>query len=447
MVRDDYPRVLFLTPCAFNRVTGGGVLFSNLFRGWPLDSLATVTNDSVPVESDVCRRVYVLSSQELGWMRPFSGLRRWVQASAGGGAPGRAGPLAPGRPPPLWFRIVQRAVGDAGIPDRGRLSPQLARWIEDFQPEVLYTILGSPGIIGLADAIRRRFDLPVAVHLMDEGVTDPKRTGLFGPYLRRLYRRTLTALLASSATRLAICDAMAAEYQERYGGAFQAVPNLVDCDEWTPHLRTDLRPASPARVVYAGSILAFAQEQSLLDTADAVRDLAAAGQEIVLDVYTASARLRPDTARRLSSAPVRLHEAPESDNEFRRLLCSADVLLLPVNFDAGSIHFIRLSLPAKVPPYLASGVPILVYGPAGIAQVEYARQAGWGLVVDQHSPAALAAGLRRVLSDLPLRDALSRAARQTARQHHAADTVRCRFRRALAAAASQRGSPPDVDAC
>lgn len=34
------PRVLLLTPEAFNKVTGAGITFSNLFAGWPKDEIA-----------------------------------------------------------------------------------------------------------------------------------------------------------------------------------------------------------------------------------------------------------------------------------------------------------------------------------------------------------------------------------------------------------------------
>lgn len=44
---DDATRVLFLTSSAFNKVTGGGITFSNLFVGWPIEAIATIHNDPV----------------------------------------------------------------------------------------------------------------------------------------------------------------------------------------------------------------------------------------------------------------------------------------------------------------------------------------------------------------------------------------------------------------
>ena len=50
------PRVLLLTPEAFNKVTGAGITFSNLFAGWPKDAIAVIHRDVVPVTEDICAR-------------------------------------------------------------------------------------------------------------------------------------------------------------------------------------------------------------------------------------------------------------------------------------------------------------------------------------------------------------------------------------------------------
>lgn len=42
------PRLLFVTPCASNHVSGGGTAFTNLFRGWPSDRIATLFAGELP---------------------------------------------------------------------------------------------------------------------------------------------------------------------------------------------------------------------------------------------------------------------------------------------------------------------------------------------------------------------------------------------------------------
>jgi hypothetical protein len=66
-----FPRVLFITPCAFNHLRGSGITFSNLFQGWPQDFLATVHSDPASVGHDVCSRYYRLTKGEIHWIWPF----------------------------------------------------------------------------------------------------------------------------------------------------------------------------------------------------------------------------------------------------------------------------------------------------------------------------------------------------------------------------------------
>ncbi len=143
----DPPRVLFVTSSAFNHVTGGGITFSNLFRGWPKDRLATVHNDTVLVADDVCRRYYRLGPSEITrWPR----LRAHRPAAAMEQAPASAQPAAA----PL--RLAKRVLIGNAWPDSGRLSRELEGWIADYRPEVLYTILGAIGMMELVEKAKGR---------------------------------------------------------------------------------------------------------------------------------------------------------------------------------------------------------------------------------------------------------------------------------------------------
>jgi hypothetical protein len=92
---------------------------------------------------------------------------------------------------------------------------------------------------------------------------------------------------------------------------------------------------------------------------------------------------------------------------------------------------IRYSMPTKVPAYLVSGTPVLVYGPPEVAQVRYALDRGWGHVVSHRDPAVLRAGIRAVIEDQTLRGHLSRTAQAVAAAEHDAARVRRRFQDVL----------------
>jgi glycosyltransferase involved in cell wall biosynthesis len=139
---------------------------------------------------------------------------------------------------------------------------------------------------------------------------------------------------------------------------------------------------------------------------------------------------------RLATSPaVALLPQFASWDDYYRAIVAADVLLLPVNFDPVTAQYVKYSMPTKVPEYMLSGTPVLVYGPAGVAQVEYARREGWGSVVSTRGTAPLIEGIRELLGDLTLRERLTQRARELARARHDLGTVRSGFQAALIAAA------------
>ncbi|MFI4861057.1 MAG: hypothetical protein ACIAXF_10290 [Phycisphaerales bacterium JB063] len=439
---EQWPRVLFVSPCAFNGVTGGGVTFSNLFRGWPKDRLACVTSDTVAMSFEVCERYFMLGSAERrrGW--PWS-LVAPVREVGGEVLP-KQKPEAPGEPRPssVAQSLARRVLGSAGPPEYGVLSARLRDWVEAFRPEVLYTILGDTVMIDLVERLADAFDLPVVVHCMDEGVTEPARTGLYGSGFNARYRAGFARLVDRAADRLAICDAMAEAYAQRYARPFAAFHNAVDFASIAQrHRRAEVLRQDPPRLLYAGSIYPVAQDRSLLDCCAAVARLNASGTRVELHVHASRSLFGRYASQVEAHAGCTFHDALDEDRAFFEAITSADVLLLPVNFDEASARFIGLSMPTKVPAYLASGTPTLVYGPRGVAQVRAALDDGWGLVVDQHTPPGPEApgplddAIARLLGDGALREQLAVEAATLAAEHHDAAVVRRRFRDTLGRAA------------
>jgi hypothetical protein len=93
-------------------------------------------------------------------------------------------------------------------------------------------------------------------------------------------------------------------------------------------------------------------------------------------------------------------------------LADSDLLLLPFNFDDGSVRFIRYSWPTKMPEFMISGRPILLYGPADTAFGEYARRESWACVVDRRDPRLLSEALVGLMGDYGRRRDLTVRARE-----------------------------------
>jgi glycosyltransferase involved in cell wall biosynthesis len=430
----DYPRLLFVTSAAFNRVSGGGVTFTNLFRGWPRDRIATAHNDPIPVSTEICDRYYRLGPCEIDTWPVLRSLRRRYLRPDTEHLSSQSLILDGARRVGLPQRVKFFVFGD-GLPEHGTLSPDLEDWIARFRPDLLYTPLGGIGMMEVVHKIRNRFGLPLVVHFMDDWQEAIYRGGLYSPIQRRRMRRLIADLVGSASACLGICDAMCEAYRHRFGRDFTAFQNTIDVSRWSAFARTEPGAGRKLRLLYTGSVLSFAQSESLIECCTAVAALRRQGLEIALDIYSPPGDVARFRDRLLQDEAIRLHDVIGEDEAYFRILAAADILLLPVNFDDHSMRYIHLSLPTKVPSYLVSGTPILVYGPAGMAQVDYARQAGWGLVVDRRDGEALVAAIRRLAEDLALRRSLSETARRIAAARHDSARVRTGFQTTLIEAA------------
>lgn len=417
---EHYPRVLFVTSAAFNKVTGGGITFSNLFRGWPRDRLATVTNDAVPVSDEVCSNYFHLRG-EVG--------RLGAARHAGSRSAPAAGPSVAPRRPGWQTRLKTMVFGNA-FPDGGWLSPELDAFIADFKPDIIFTILGTIGMMELVEQIHRRSGARLVVHFMDDWPATLYRGGLVSVLARRRMEHLLRRLTAAASLRLGIGSHMCEAYSRRYGLSFQPFQNIVESGRIALP-RPMLPAANPARVVYCGSIFSNAQSESLIEIAAAVAEVNRRGRPARLEIYSPPFLTAPFRARLSAFACVALHDTITDDDAFFSLIGAADLLLLPVNFDRESETFIRYSMPTKLPAYLASGTPVLGYGPPGVAQLAVLAEAGCGLVVGRQDSNQLAESLQRILDDPTLRASLSSAGIARARAHHAAARVRAAFQGTL----------------
>ena len=179
----------------------------------------------------------------------------------------------------------------------------------------------------------------------------------------------------------------------------------------------------------------------LIDCCQAVDQLAKEGLAVQLDIHCPPLHLAGMEDQFAISHAIKLHGPLIDDDHFFSTICSADILLIPANFDQRSIDFIRYSMPTRIPAYMASGTPILVYGPVEIGQVQYAEKAGWGLVVSACDAVALKKAIMRLSKDRDLRERLSKKALKTAISHHDAKMVQQKFKGVISNRTS--GSTPN----
>jgi glycosyltransferase involved in cell wall biosynthesis len=424
----DFPRTLVATSNNFNLSNGSGITLTNLFNGWPADRLANVHEDPQPEDHSVCQMSYRLTGREIQPVWPFSLLL------ANSGDTGALAPAATSAASPL--ASVSNAIFGSGIPRRAVISEDLKRWLDAFQPELVYSFLGSMAQIRVTAEIVRQYNCALAVHVMDDWPSVIYNSGLLGAGLRRTVLSEFQSLLYKAHVRMAICEDMCEDYLKRFSVRFQPFHNAVDTADWKSRGRTRWEAGKPFIVRYAGSILQEAQRDALRDICEAVAKLRQSGRDIEMWVHA------PDIQRSYLEEykfdGLQLRGNPDSDS-IVELLAGADLLVLPFNFDEESAEYLRLSMSTKIPAYMASGTPILAYGPDSIAQIRYALREGWAYVLFQPGADLVCDALTKIMDSTHLRELHAQRAQRIAAERHDSNKVRGAFQSALCSAVVRHG--------
>lgn len=108
-------------------------------------------------------------------------------------------------------------------------------------------------------------------------------------------------------------------------------------------------------------------------------------------------------------------------------LSDSDILFLPFSFHESARETTETAFPSKTADYLASGTPILVFGPKYSTIVKYARDQGFAEVVDEFNAAALVLGIQSVALSPSRQKELTTRSLATFAKNHDIDLQRREF--------------------
>jgi glycosyltransferase involved in cell wall biosynthesis len=229
------------------------------------------------------------------------------------------------------------------------------------------------------------------------------------------FARVWEPRILSRATRvLCMTEAMQGFYGARYGLATELLPHCVPEREALSAPAEMRPPRMPTpTVLFVGSV---SEPMNL----DALRVLAAAS-ELLPQGYELlfCTSLGLPGLEQLGIRSSRLRAIYVSRAEVQRLQSEAHVLVAPLSHKHCCMDEVRTVFSTKLLEYLVAGRPILVFAPEGSYHARSARAHGWGYVVSDDSPAALAAALVNLVTDQHLAAGLVRGALREARARSA----------------------------
>lgn len=427
---NPFPRVLLIYKNRISEFDSGGASLGRWFAEWPRGNLAQVYTGGNLEGSAFCAREYKLGGldRRMGWI--FDKLKR---SSLGSSASIHTTTRPSSRR--AWQRkaihAISRALVGSGLWEilfSPKLSPLLITWLQDFDPQLIFSQVPDLSLMRWTSEIHDHFQCPLCLQMSDDYSEALYRDTWSSLVLRPQVKKAFVNLVANAGLCFGTGEAMAQEYAKRYGKRFEP---LYICDN-----SSRFRQAQPTRkgsssqmtILYSGN-LGLERWRSLGDLVLVVESLNSAGLNIVIQAYVPAV---PEEGKRiLFNRPCLKFFSPPKDDDVPGLFKGADLLFLPEGFDVQAQRVTKLSISTKSHLYMMSERPILVYGPRGIGVVEYAKEFGWARVVDEHSLTKLSEAVKELLQGSELQRSEQTRGWQVAMQNHEGKNVREKFRRDL----------------
>jgi hypothetical protein len=439
------PRTLVISGYGFGQNSGGPITLSNLFYGWHKDALAIICSDPNGSDASITPNTYHATRSiripGIGLryeLRTRSELYRDINAM--GSCLVMHGPKH--RLRQVLGEFVRR-LGVIGIFESFPIKADMDRFIRHFNPEVIYTHPGNIAFASLALEVHRKYRIPIVVHIMDDLPNVLFQEGYLSGFCKRRMYDLLFQLCQAAFICMGISRTMCQEYSEKFGKDFLCFHNPVNpvfLKRNSGCSRT-MGKGNVLRISYVGRV-GWGVSESLLDICKAVDQLNSEGMHVIFDIYVNDLSLLGPLFPRIPGEHgiINFREAPKDPEGIADVLQDSSILVLPVDFDEKSIAAIRLSMPTKIPAYLASGKPVLLYGPTEVGFVRDAMEGKWALVVNRRSLKDLTKTIGSLCSDAHMCNSLLGKASLKIKEFDA-EMVRAKFRSCLEkTAGNQTGS-------
>ena len=262
-------------------------------------------------------------------------------------------------------------------------------------------VVHSQGLIGPV--------LPLLAAAVSEA---PVTVGTFHTYVEggqhwgyRLAKGYLNRVLARLDRRIAVSDACVGGLSGSFPGAYDVIPNGVDCERFHPIEADGARPDGPPRILFVGRL---EPRNALSDVIRAAAQVAASGRDFVVQVAGdgPTRAVNERLAKRLGIAD-RIEWLGLIHDDLPMRYREATLLAAPCTLASFGVILVEA---------LASGTPIVCADNVGFRQV--IRDGAPGRFVPMRDPEALAVAIGDVLDDAALRRGWSAHGRQIATERY-----------------------------
>jgi len=405
MSEKKYSKVLILSQ-SFNEMTGAGVTMTNLFRGWNKDKIAIASNN---IDIAFCNKTipcirYYEFGRTKNVIKEYSKLHK-------------------------IFHFFYHKTGIAELRKDNRLTKEFNQFIDEYEPEVIYSALGSLKEMNFILEILKDRQIPLVIHVWDDWLDSIYRNRFFSKIWEKKYDKVFRRILNKSTVRLSICSYMSEIYKKRYNYDFIPFHNPVDLKIWDSVSSSTV--GDIVKILYIGKVNKDTIS-SLIEMSKAVESISKEFK-IQFDIITPNHLLANN--KFLKYKNTKILRSNFSISEIPKIYKSYDILFLTLNFEKKSVRYSKLSMLTKLSEYLASKVPILLYCSKDSATYKYYEEKKWAYY-SERGVNNLINSIISLHKDDNLKKRIITNAYNSAKDNHKFETVNDNFRISINSAVS-----------
>lgn len=391
-----YPRILFIGIQKINERDSfnNGLLLRNLFRNWPGDNMAQIFCYDDNGDKGYFRHYYRIGKTERKCGSLFFKLKTHEITKSGSDIQKPVSAIRNYGFKEKTKSQAKRFFVDTGLIElifRPKMSTEMKKWIEEFNPQVIFVQGYNLFFIWLALILKKMTGAKLAFLTTDDWPSylysgqydEPK---LFCWLMRPIVKSATQRLMNDVDIPFAFCNIMSDEYKLRYNKDFITISHAEDPSSFENKDRCRFHPENVFSIVTTGYFNKY-RWPLLLDVDECCSLLTKKGIPVRLLVI--SSGMEPEGITALKNAKF-TDIIPDPGNELLPgYLKGADINFLPEAFDEKIATAISLSVSTKAHLFMLSQRPIIVYGHPDTGVVKYAKAEGWAKVVSKRDPLLL----------------------------------------------------------
>ena len=308
---------------------------------------------------------------------------------------------------------VRRLLRDAMWQLSRWYSQTLKQWLQEQAPDCIFVAPGvAKFLYDIALKISKKRNIPIITYICDEYYFVNTPEGALDRLRLKLLQKKIRCLMERSSSLIVICEELKKAY-----ASFGQEPTVLMTGAAGAVADKPCPTEEPKAISYFGNIrcnryLSLAQVGRTLMEIN--REL---GTDYRLKVYTSEKD--PDILGVLEAVPAVELCGFVTGDAFREAFDKAQLLLHVEAFDDPSIDYVRHSVSTKIADSLASGKPLLAYGPDVVSSMKHLCRQGCALIALE--PSELKGMLIKAFTDADARQKAVQKALDTARRFHNSD--------------------------